>query len=188
MRLGLASLLRPVYKIVRILQKYADQKVDIALATTGIFDFFLFLPCWRSRSARQQGGHQEQVKALIRKIALFGLFFSFLLLVASTALCQNEVIQREKTMRVQSLSGRVQLGDSPEGVKGVLVEDCTPDWKAVKTSTYTDANGHFNFPDASAKRIHYLRLSFHGAHTLLIKVKIDRSGQKRLHLVLSFST
>lgn len=125
---------------------------------------------------------------MIRKIALFGLFFGFSLLMAPTALCQNEVIQREKPMKVQSLSGRVQLGDSPEGVKGVLVEDCTPDWKAVKSSTYTDEHGHFNFPDASEKQMHYLRLSLHGAHTLLIKVKIDRSGQKDLRLVLSFST
>jgi hypothetical protein len=125
---------------------------------------------------------------MIRKITLFGLFFSLSLVMAQTSLCQSEVIQREKPMKVQSLSGRVRLGDSPEGVKGVLVEDCTPDWKAVKISTYTDENGYFSFPNASKKQMHYLRLSFHGAHTLLIKVRIDRSGHKELSLVLSFST
>ena len=125
---------------------------------------------------------------MIRQIALFGFFFSFSLVMVPAAICQNEVIKKEKPRKVQSLSGRVQLGDSPEGVKGVLVEDCTPDWKAVKFLTYTDENGHFSFPDASKKQMHYLRLSFHGAHTLLIKVKIDPSGHKELSVVLFFST
>jgi len=113
---------------------------------------------------------------------------SLTLLTASIAFCQNEVVVREKPLKAQSLSGRVQLGDSPEGVKGVLVEDCTDDWKVVKTSTYTDDNGHFNFPNASRKQVHYLRLSFHGAHTLQIKVKIDHSQRKELSLALAFST
>jgi len=125
---------------------------------------------------------------MLKKIALLGLFSTFSLLMAANAVCQNEVIEREKPLKAQSLSGRVQLGDSPEGVKGVLVEECTNDWKLVKTSTHTDDNGYFNFPNASRKQMHFLRFSFHGAHTLLIKVRIDRSGQKELSIVLSFST
>ena len=113
---------------------------------------------------------------------------SLTLMIASNAYCQNEIIVRENPMKAQSLSGRVQLGRSPEGVKGVLVEDCTNKWSTVKAWTYTDGNGHFSFANVSPKKIHYLRLSFHGAHTLLIKVKICGSAQKELLLVLNFKT
>jgi hypothetical protein len=125
---------------------------------------------------------------MLKQTALFGLAFGLTLLIVAGASAQNEVIEREKPLKAQSLSGRVQLGDSPEGVKGVLVEECTKDWKTVKASTHTDEDGHFSFPNASRKRTHYLRLSFHGANTLLVKVKLDRSGQQELSLVLSFST
>lgn len=125
---------------------------------------------------------------MLRIIAFFRVFLSLSLFVATAAQCQNEVIEREEAIRVQSLSGRVRLGDSPEGVKGVLVEYCTRDWKVVTASTLTDEIGRFSFPNVSKKQLHYLRLSFHGAHTLLIKVRIDPLGGKELVLVLSFST
>ena len=125
---------------------------------------------------------------MLKQIALFGFALSLALLIVVGTFAQNEVIEREKTLKAQSLSGRVQLGDSPEGVKGVLVEECTKDWKTVKASTHTDENGHFSLPRASKNGIHYLRLSLHAANTLLIKVKIDRSGQNELSLVLSFRT
>lgn len=125
---------------------------------------------------------------MLKKTVLFGCIIGLTLLVAVAGFGQNEVIVREKPLKARTLSGRVQLGDSPEGVKGVLVEECTSNWKIVKAATRTDENGHFNLPSASKNGIHYLRLSLHGANTLLIKVKIDRSGQKELSLVLSFST
>ncbi len=123
-----------------------------------------------------------------RQIVLSRFVVGIGLLLSVTCLGQNEVIVREKPLRAQTLAGRVQLGDSPDGVKGVLVEDCTSDCKIVKASTRTYENGHFNLSRAPNKRMHYLRLSHHGAETLLIKVKIDRSGQKELALVLSFAT
>jgi hypothetical protein len=123
-----------------------------------------------------------------KQIAFFGFALSLMLLTTSNAACQNEIIVDQRPMIVQSLSGQVQLGDSRDGVKGVLVEDCASDWKVVKTSTHTDDNGHFNLPNASRKQMHYLRLSLLGAHTLLVKVKVDRSGQKELSLILAFST
>jgi hypothetical protein len=115
---------------------------------------------------------------LVIPLALFSLF----------AFGQSEIVSIEKLIKTQTLSGRVQLGDSTEGVKGVLVEECSSDWKFVKASTLTDENGHFQLPNGSRKGTHHLRLSLYGAHTLLVKVKITRSGDKELTLVLSFKT
>lgn len=116
------------------------------------------------------------------------ILFVSLLAVSSSICAQNSLVEIDKPTKAQNLAGRVQLGKSPEGVKGVLVEDCSRDRKTVKFSTHTDKDGRFRFPDASARGIHYLRLSFNGANTLLIKVKLDPSGQAELSLVLSFST
>lgn len=91
-------------------------------------------------------------------------------------------------MLSRTLSGTVQLGDSPEGVKGVLFEWCTTDWKTVKASTRTDEKGRFSFTKASRKELHYLRFSFPGVHTLQVKVKIIRSGPKELTVRLEFAT
>lgn len=110
------------------------------------------------------------------------------LLVASDIFSQNQIISIDEPLKAQRLSGRVQLGDHPSPVRGVLVELCTKDWKAVKTSTHTDENGHFEFPRASKRELHYLRFSLYGAHTLLVKVKIDRSGPKELSISLTFAT
>lgn len=115
-------------------------------------------------------------------------FLSLALLVARPALCQTEIIVREKPLESRALAGAVQLGDSPEGVKGVLVEWCSPDWKTVKTSTRTDEKGRFSFSKASKKELHYLRFSFPGAHTLQIKVKMTGSGPKELTVRLEFAT
>lgn len=115
-------------------------------------------------------------------------FLSLALLVVRTAFCQTEIIVREKPLESRALGGKVQLGDSPEGVKGVLVEWCSPDWKTVKTSTRTDEKGRFSFPKASEKELHYLRFSLPGAHTLQVKVKIVRSGRKELTVRLEFAT
>ena len=128
------------------------------------------------------------MNSIRRRTSAFGLVFTLALIIAANGRCQTEMIERIKSMKAQNLSGRVQLGDSPEGVKGVLVEECTSDWKTVKASTYTDENGHFQLPSSSEKLLHYLRFSLRGAHTVLIRVKIDRSGPRELMLVLAFMT
>lgn len=121
-----------------------------------------------------------------RQIGLCG--FVFTLLIALAAFAQNEIIEIEKPLKAQSLSGLVQLGPSPEGVPGVLVEECTKGWKAIKASIHTDGDGHFVLPPGTKSGVHYLRLSFRGAKTLLIKVKLDASAPKELALILSVAT
>ncbi len=110
------------------------------------------------------------------------------MLLGRTAFSQTEIIVREKPLESRTLAGTVQLGDSPEGVKGVLVEWCSPDWKTVKTSTRTDEKGRFSFGKASMKELHYLRFSFPGTHTLQVKITITRSGPKELTVRLEFAT
>jgi len=116
------------------------------------------------------------------------VFVTILVLVSWNAFAQTQLVVKEKPIKAQSLAGKVQLGDSREGVRGVLVEDCSDDWKAVLASTHTDEGGQFIFAKPSRNRMHYLRLSFPGANTLLVKVKLDHSGEQKLSLVLAFST
>ena len=123
---------------------------------------------------------------LVRTRNILGIF-SVLLFAVSTP-CQNEIIEIQEPFEAQALAGQVRVGEDPNGVKGVLAERCTSDWKSVLESTYTDEKEHFNFPKASRRKLHYLRLSFRGAHTLRVKVKITRSGTKKLSLTLEFAT
>jgi hypothetical protein len=128
------------------------------------------------------------MNAMLKQSARFGLALSLILLFASNALCQNQVIRIKKPLKAQILSGRVHRGDSSDGVQGVLVEDCTKGWKVVKASTHTDEKGDFDFPNASPTEKHYLRLSLTGARTLLVKVKIVPAGPKELWLSLALIT
>jgi hypothetical protein len=121
------------------------------------------------------------------KSALILLADVFLLL-STASFSQNEIIQISEPIKVKSLSGPVSLGRSPEGIKGVLVESCSRDWKTVIASTHTDENGYFVFPNACANKTYFLRLSLSGAHTLLIKAKISNASDKELAIVLEFKT
>lgn len=113
-----------------------------------------------------------------------------MLLMPSWTVAQNTEELVKKPFAVRSLSGTVLIGDSLEGAKGVLVEECSKDWKVVRRSTYTDRRGLFAFSDhVSRKRnMYYLRISTKGANTLLIRVRIDPKGVPELTLRLSFST
>jgi len=126
------------------------------------------------------------MKLCTKHIGLFGFVFS--LLIAVAALAHNKIIEIEKPIKAQSLSGLVQIGHSRDGAPGVLVEEFTKDWKTVKASTHTDENGHFSLSSENKGGIHYLRLSHYGINTLRVKVKIDRAGPKELSLTLSPST
>lgn len=119
----------------------------------------------------------------MRSVCLLGV-----LLFALSAPCQNEIIEIDKPFEAQGLSGKVRVGDDPAGVKGALVEYCTPHWKSTTDSTHTDETGSFSFPKMPKRKLHYLRLSFPGAHTVLIKVRITRSGPKDFSLALPFRT
>lgn len=66
---------------------------------------------------------------LLRLILIVGL-----LAISSSTFAQNELVVRDKPMKARNLGGRVQIGISPEGVKGVLVEDCSKDWKNLCAS------------------------------------------------------
>jgi len=95
----------------------------------------------------------------------------------------------ERIRTTQTLSGTVRPGDVTEkGLKDVLVEDCSPDWKMVIASTHTDENGHFNLLGADKKKLHYLRFSKYGINTSLIKARIGTRGDRDLSIILNVAT
>jgi hypothetical protein len=92
-------------------------------------------------------------------------------------------IVEAKIKLTQNLSGIARpMALSEPGVKGVLVEDCSSDWKRVISSTHTD------FPDANREKLHYLRFSMDGINTSLIKAKISKTGDKELSIILNIAT
>jgi len=86
------------------------------------------------------------------------------------------IIRADNVLESRALEGTV-IFDHQSGISGALVEDCTPDWKKPIADTRTDAKGKFSFPNTNAKRIHYLRISWEGANTLLVKVKISPNAR-----------
>jgi hypothetical protein len=89
------------------------------------------------------------------------------------------VVQIATQFKAQTLAGIVRTGWPEAAVTGVLVEECTSDWKVVKFSTKTDETGHFSLQGHAAKGPHYLRLSGYGFNTTLIKVKISGRARDR---------
>jgi hypothetical protein len=89
------------------------------------------------------------------------------------------VVQFATPFKAQTLAGIVRAGWPEAAVMGILVEECTSDWKVVKFSTKTDGNGHFSLPDQAAKGLHYLRLSGYGFNPTLIKVIISRNAHDK---------
>ncbi len=111
------------------------------------------------------------------------------ILFSEIAECQGKVqIVYEEELTSQTLSGHVQIGESPEGVKNVLVEVCNPAWKESLVSTKTDSDGNFSFPALKSKKLYYLRLSSYAMNTMLVKVRVKALGSKRVNLRLEPST
>jgi hypothetical protein len=125
------------------------------------------------------------VMKLIRILIICG--FGLALLCTSTY-CQNAVVVQEEVLNSQTLSGHVQLGTVPSGLKNVLVEVCDAEWKKSIASTSTDIDGAFSFPAFKSKKMYYLRLSMPGANILLVKVRLKSSAPKDLSLRLTFAT
>jgi len=115
------------------------------------------------------------------KHIIFFLTTAFLLTCISTpAFSEHSTVLVNGVFKSQSLSGSIRVG-SVDGslIKGVLVEEMTPNWKTVVTSTNTDEKGHFSIPNQASENIHYLRLSFYGCHTTYVKVRITRWTRKK---------
>ena len=100
---------------------------------------------------------------------------------------QNTVEVHEKPLAAQALAGVVRVGQGGEGAKSVRVEQCTRNWKSVKSFTTTDENGHFGFPPVREGTYH-LRFTGPGLTTTLIRVRIRESAPKELSITIPFAT
>jgi hypothetical protein len=121
------------------------------------------------------------------KIApIFVLQFVLFAFGAPFAYPQSSVVY-EKELKSTSLSGTVYLENaSREGLKGILIEECSSDWKSVKQAIHTNEKGHFAFADHSDRGLHYVRLSAPGFRQTFFKVRITMwTKKKQLFLPLS---
>jgi hypothetical protein len=123
-----------------------------------------------------------------RIVALAMLCATSALLLSSTGICQ--FTEEENGVRkTQTLAGVVRIdGSDSDGIKGVLVEDCSSDWKRVIASTETDESGHFSLPNAQKAGLHYLRFSMYAVRTRLVKARIVKKGPKELSVGLNNAT
>jgi hypothetical protein len=109
------------------------------------------------------------------KRLIFFATTAFLLICSPTpAFSDHSTVQFERVFKSQSLSGTIQISATNNLLNGVLVEEMTPNWKTVISSTKTEEKGHFSIPSKAGKNIHYLRLSFYGCHTTYVRVRITR--------------
>lgn len=113
---------------------------------------------------------------------------AFNIIVGSNAFGQNAEIVQEKVFTSQTLSGHVQLGSNPAGLKSVAVEICRVGWKRCILSTVTDEDGSFSFANVIAGALYSLKLSMPGTNTLLVRVRIRKTAPRQLTLNLSPAT
>ena len=100
---------------------------------------------------------------------MFRILLIFCVVAWSGVQCQNATIVQDNVLSSQTLSGHVQLGSNPSGLKNVLVEICSPDWKKRISSTITDEDGSFSFEKTKRAGLYHLRLSMPGTNTLLVR-------------------
>ena len=115
----------------------------------------------------------------MKRLALFIMTIFLLICSSIPAFSDHSAVQYDWIFKSQSLSGIIRIHPSEDSLNGVLVEEMTPNWKTVVSSTKTDEKGHFSIPSQASKNLHYLRLSFFGCHTTYAKVRITRWTRKR---------
>jgi hypothetical protein len=126
----------------------------------------------------------------IMKYSILLLAMALILGINPTLALSQFSVQYEKVFKSRTLSGTIWV-NSTEAVVAtdVLVEDMTPNWKTMISSTRTDEKGHFTFPSMASKNLHYLRLSANGFRITSMKVKITRWARKKeLSLFISVAT
>lgn len=89
---------------------------------------------------------------------------------------QTTEIEQAGVVNVKALEGHVDFASTGLAAKGVLVELCKPNWKAVIASTRTDERGYFSFKTPKSAGISHLRLSAPGVNTYKMRVRIKPHG------------
>jgi hypothetical protein len=84
--------------------------------------------------------------------------------------------------------GAVVRDASGAPVEGMLVEECTPDWKTLLRSTKTDANGKFAFPRDTGGPVHYFQFTGSGFDPFRVRMKMDRMFGKTVALRMKLAT
>jgi hypothetical protein len=97
------------------------------------------------------------------------------------------IIEYEKVQLARSLAAVVH---DPTGSPnpGVLVEECSSDWKESLRSTKTDSAGGFTFVPVKGRSVYYLQLRMNGLNPLRVRVKLDSKHGKNLQLTVEVAT
>jgi hypothetical protein len=100
---------------------------------------------------------------------------------------QYQVVEIADVQSVKSLSGVVQdFAGSP--MESVLVQELSPDWKAVLRTSRTDNHGRFSLAPLQGRKIYYLQLSASGFDPLRVRVQLDPKHGTNLKLTLVTAT
>lgn len=83
------------------------------------------------------------------------VLYAILLLVMVRGFCIETLRKRVKRVKASQLRGIVT--DGVGVLHGVLVEECSADWKERLSETKTDYDGRFELAGVSESPLHYLR-------------------------------
>jgi|WetSurMetagenome_2_1015567.scaffolds.fasta_scaffold1323084_1 hypothetical protein len=95
---------------------------------------------------------------------------------------QQEVEVWTRTMETRSLSGVVLLNDCG-GMRGVTVEEWSPDRKQLRSRVTTSANGSFELPKAQKDGLRYMKVHAAGFNTIMVTVKVTRQASDALLVI-----
>ena len=108
----------------------------------------------------------------------------FLLLFPAHLHAQGvSTIEYEKVQVARSLAA-VVVDPTGSPIPGVLVEECSSDWKESLRSTKTDTAGSFTLAPVKGRSVYYLQLRMNGFNPLRVPVKLNPKHGKNLQLTL----
>ena len=110
-----------------------------------------------------------------------------ILVGASPACAQLEVVTIERPFRAQSLSG-VVVDPNGKPIAGVSVEARDPTFKSVLFATITDADGHFAFPAPKNGTVHYLHMESKGFDPMQMTVVLRSLARRGVRIRLNVAS
>ncbi len=101
---------------------------------------------------------------------------------------QTTLVVQKKVSVSRALAGHVDIGITNTPAKGVSVDLCSSDWKAILASTKTDDSGYFSLSAPTTARLYYIRLSAPGVNPYQLRVRLKKNAPAELKIHLSIAS
>jgi hypothetical protein len=157
----------------------ADQLVQVGALTVWLV--------WLTRRSDEANARRASLGivgiSIVIAYCIYGDLWSLLIDFGVTIPCLRHLFTQDcrtrlVSVRAPGLFGMVEYQSMH--FSGVLVEECSSDWRRPLGQTETDANGHFDLSSASEGGIRHLRVSWPGTRTVCLNVEMSSTAEPLL--------